>query len=65
MAYETNNLRPILSNSARHPPNNPQGILEPWTTPGYFLGEQSRQKQFSNSELGPSSTLIELDARHS
>jgi hypothetical protein len=31
MAYEIHNLRPTLSNSARHPPNLPQGILEPWT----------------------------------
>jgi hypothetical protein len=34
MAYEIHNLRPTLSNSVRYPPNNPQGILEPWTTPG-------------------------------
>ena len=32
-AYEIQYLRPTLSNSASHPPNKPQGVLEPWTMP--------------------------------
>ena len=38
MAYEIQYLRPTLSNSASHPPNKPQGVLEPWTMPVYLYG---------------------------
>ena len=44
MAYEIQYLRPTLSNSASHPPNKPQGVLEPWTKPIYCKASATRRR---------------------